>query len=499
MDIINHTRNNGIIILFLILITINLANSVFAESKTVHGLLKKIDSNGATDNVSCFYDAETNNCFIFNPQSLDYYIVGDAQIYIELNGNTKPNLVIDDPNANNSDRRVLFLKAKCIKYSDGGMIQTTPPGEDSTLCVEKNAEINITNFNSIVVPSNNEFSISSFIPNNIKISGQISTLQEDSNFSLYFKQDYNRCIDINNETNLEYFSELYLPIIDLSEATINNRGSFNIVSRSSIYAASSTDDTNLCSTGGKNNSETELSVYNTEIIIGDLNNSGTVNISGGVLPLNNSIEDITLMEPIFNINFNNYSGVIPKELTFDLIPSIQNFSKIRLSTCDTLSIPAGIEYRKICKFIYIRDTNNYLNLNVNNIGLSNEKIISLSNSCRNVNISGHISNYLFTNDSNIESKPLIFGTINSAANSQPIDISLTTTDSNAGLYNTKSLNQKISTISHTENTFFKLFLPNNHFTDTNLLDSYLFRFKLISNPAEGYPDIRLDYPFKIHK
>lgn len=482
-----------VIILMLIIISTFFSGIVFAEPKIIRGL-KPTDG---TDNAYCEYDSTTKNCVLdLDQQFVILYIVGDGRIFIE--GVEKPNLIISSNSLflHNS----LRLHTNCISQDS-----------TDTNCMTADANLTIIDFNSIVVDGNQTIIISPFAETRIQISGHIK-ISENAAFYLQQYSDINQCIRLDPDTwgnPLNNSDMLYLPEIDLSETKIENFGNLFIESWSIISAASAFNDTNQCLIDGNNYIDMALKVNNKIIEFGDVNNIGNMQLTGLVFEDINSIEDVLITEPIFEINFNKFSGRLPSQFRLYSVaqnlhdePYIQNYAKIALSTCDRLTVPQSPNYNGICTFYYARDSNAYTDLNQQNIGIDNNKIISLNNSCKTANIGDQIAHYLFTSKSQIKSNPIIFGTINSSVTKLPININLQTGDTNQGLYNINNLNQQVSTIQNQENTFFKIF-SNNYPSgiDVNLLDTYLFRFKLLNNPGSEttYPDIKLDYPFKIHK
>lgn len=484
MENTNHLKK-GVILLFIILISINLAGSVFATTpKVIHGLKSANDPNQI--DVVCFYDDETNRCILERHSQTDsFVIVDEASIYVEDVDN--PNLVI---NSN------VYFFVFCDKNSNNGIVNNYSNSDPQpNFCVYEDANLNITNFNSIIISNNKSLNI--IWPKNSysKIKGNI-IIPSGSQFQFRSNLDINRCIDVDSD-NPNFSAELDLPVVDFSEAKIDNNGEFIVDTYTEIYAATKTDDANLCSTGGKKDPSISLEVNKKEIIFGDVNNDGNMSLRC-IAKEKNSLEDVILNEPICDITFNNFSGNLPKIYLRDFSEQHQNNGIVKLSTCATIDVLPNTNYSGVCRFIYIRDSNNYTPITGGQLGIYESAIISGTQTCRGSNISDHIAHYLFTSDSNITSTPIIFGTINSAITYNPLDVSINT-EGNAGLYNTKNLNQRISKISQTENTFFKLFLQNSNSIDTNLLDSYLFRFKLDRNLDMGYSDINLEYPFKIHK
>lgn len=500
MRTVNYNIERKILLLFIILITISFSNLVFAETRTVHGL--KSATNPDQPFVTCVYNPVTNNCVLSGTTSgiTSYYIVDNADIYV-VGIDTNPNLIIGSK---------ILLKTACKKtaaeeiiddYNFAGIdISNTPSSYSPSECVFEDANLNISDFNSIVVNNNSSLTILLNTDNDVKVSSDI-IISTDANFVFKTTPIITRCIDLNLN-NPKYSSELALPAIDFSESRIYNNGSFYFPLYSHIVAATATDDVNLCSADGRNDSDITLQVSKQKIVFGDIDNVGEGNMRFDCYVYKDwrSKEDIKLINPICDFTFNNFSGTLPSKIQIDNPQNsvVSNYGVVKLSTCDELDVPSNISYNNICKFVYVRDNNAYTPINGSEIGVDNDAILSLSKTCNTANITGHIAQYLFTSDSNITTTPIVFGTINSAINSEPIAVSLTTGDNNHGLYNIKS-STKITLISNQTNTFFKLFLIPSNSIDTNLLDSYLFRFKLNANPGIGYPNIELDYPFKIHK
>ena len=463
MSITNHTKSKGILILFIILITIILSNSIFATNPEIRGL-----HNSTMEKIYCNYNSQTHNCEL---DGGDYNITGqispisDSNINLIINGDTNFNVSCVSRNSEDSD---------CYILEDNNAI-----------------DIVFSGFNSIVVDYNLNI--------DIKRGALIDTTVEFKNLKVIINDGLNIYIDKNACLGQDYNNgELYsfVPKSDIyfDKLQINSSGklSTKIIKDYIGYK----NDCNVYDSlvdlmaNGEGNTTLDFELNDglvlDKISFNDVDNNGEISlycqtkVDGAIYTNNNC-----------NFYFYNLAGHLPKTIS-----NANNYGILFVSTCGPISLPDGLDYN-ICKFNYIRPDTNVIDLNNANTGVA--EINKVDKFCVKGSIADQISEYLFTSDSNIESRPVIFGTINSAITSLPLGVSLNTSDSNSGLYNTKNINQKISQISQQENTFFKLFLPNNHSTDTNLLDSYLFRFKLTNNPTAGYPDIGLNYPFKIHK
>lgn len=457
---ITNCKNRGLLLIVVIVIAVFFVNNVFAINPEILGL-----KQSHLESIICNYSSQTNNCVL---EGGDYNITG------EISPETSNiNLVINqDTNFNVSCVSSNSVDNNCYIMGD-----------------ENRIDVVFSDFNSITIDSN--------VKININREHLIDTKLEFKNLDLIINgrlditKDNNACL---GEAYTNGYLYSYIPKIEVffDKLEVGNNGILNTQIKKDyqgydVGCGSYDSLTNLLSsiedTDWQAGEVTNLFVD--KISFNDVINNGVINLN-----CQTKVDNTIYKYDNCNFYFNNLAVNLPKKVI-----NANNYGILFVSTCGPIYLPDNVDYN-ICKLNYIRPDTNVIDLNNANTGVA---IINKVNKfCVKGSISDQISEYLFTSDSNIESRPVIFGTINSAITSQPLDVSLAS-DNNSGLYNTKNINQRISPISQTENIFFKLFLPNNYSTDTNLLDSYLFRFKLNSNSQVGYPEIGLDYPFKIHK
>lgn len=460
--------NKGIILLLILLITTSFSGFVFATGLidvNIVGL-----RNSQTGIATCRYNPTTNDCVL---NGTDYNIVSNLIAPVSAQ---EINLVINDKKFKRTNFKVSCVSEKpmhldCFRFNDD----------------ENKVYIEFSGFNSIKIS----------LPTTIKIEGHTNLANTQIDFSKVNNLILENRLDINisKVADLNYYYNQgwlysYVPESNIlfNKVYIKENGNLNIVNHKdyngyAVLLEVINNDTSDQSTYTLNTS------YFADIIsFEQVDNNGTINLN-----CSTKVDNSVYNNNTCNFYFKSITGKLPNQIS-----NANNNGNLYISTCGPLSLPNNSVDYNVCNLNYVRParSENIINLNIQNTGVN--KINIVNKTCSVGNIEEQISQYLFTSDSDIESTPIIFGTINSTITSLPLDISLNTTNDDIGLYNTKNI-RRIFKISQEEDTFFKLFLPGTHILDANLLDSYLFRFMLDRNQDIGYPDINLYYPFKIHK
>ncbi|HPV66384.1 MAG TPA: hypothetical protein PK655_02955 [archaeon] len=467
MENTNHSKK-GIILLFIILISISISGFVFSDNVDIMGLY-----NSQTGIATCNYNSQTGNCIL---NGGDYNIVGSeirpsrSGINLVINQNANFNVSCVTFDTTLSDCFILNpdINKINIMFSDFNLIKIN---EFTTIKIDRgnltDTQIDFRNVNNLILGNKLDVNISknaclgeyyingylySYVPESNILFNRIE-IKNTGTLNIINNKNY---VGYEQECNYYYSLKYYLEEDEENEEQTPNQQTYNL----------NTD-------------------YFADIIsFEQVDNNGTINLN-----CSTKVDNTIYLNNTCNFHFKSITGNLPTQII-----NANNYGNLYLSTCGPISLPSNINY-KICNLSYVRPEGNLIDLNTQNTGVTH--INKVNKSCSPISVSNQISEYLFTSDSNITSTPIIFGTINSAITYNPLDVSLDTAG-NAGLYNTKNLNHMVSNIFQTENIFFKLFLYDQSI-DTNLLDSYLFRFKLNSNQDMGYPDITLEYPFKIHK
>lgn len=472
------------IIILVALICISFSGLVSADPITISGLFNSGTNSWATCNVNVYPDCVLNGT--------DYNIVNDRivptqgiNLIINQQTNFNVSCVSDDSN--------------CFNLPDSNKINIEFSGFNSIKVYSKTTiRIDDADLIDTQIDFKSDLILQSRL--DINISKEVDCLSE--------QYDQNKLYSYVPKSHISFDRVEIKPYGVLN--IINNKDYFGYNKKcggSSLYNLINKEEEE--STGGDstpteggNNTEGEndtseqssnLNLYYFADIISfeQVDNNGQINLN-----CSTKVDNELYNDNACNFYFKSIAGKLPNQIS-----NANNRGNLYVSTCGPLYLPGqNIDYN-VCYLNYVRpeeSEENITDLNKNNVRVRN--INKVKKICSVGNIEEQISRYLFTSDSNIVSTPVIFGTINYIIDSKPLEyISINTSDSTVGLYNTRNLSASISQISKKGNSFFKLFLNPNLNKDTNLLDSYLFRFKLDANADIALPEIKLDYPFKIHK
>lgn len=496
----NYNRIVKIFLLFIFVILFQ--NIIFAQNYPISGI-----KTSAGDTVYCNYDSGTNNCVLSGGQ----YIISADSLYVN---NLRPNLIISQDV--NIDTNISFIPQVTVW--------------------DTISKFYIIDFNSIVISNNKKLTISLKNEVDIKVKTDIYI---NFNAELNFKNrsEIKRCINYLNSEEDYADSYLKIPRLDFSEARIYNQGKFNLESNNYIEPANyySIEDGYFGIPGCYTSEQSgfyedntipqtlpviKLSVFSKRIVFGDINNSGEINLKCGAqkydanCDLNNNpycvygqegifwnytnVIPLDFKEPICEIEFQEYSGKLPKTIIFNAL-NTTNLGRIYLSTCGPIEVPSGLNYTAVCSLIYSRPETDIIDLNSSNIELSNNIIIKFTKNCNYINISEQISDYLLT-DQNQTTTPIIFGNIQKTDSGQIINPQFTYIGDNFGLFDINYLEYRHSSInSYQQQSGFFIFnlAPNNKILD--IIKMYQFKFGLNENTDLNYSDINLYYPFKIYK
>lgn len=198
------------------------------------------------------------------------------------------------------------------------------------------------------------------------------------------------------------------------------------------------------------------------------------------------------------ITFKNYKGKVPFKL------NTQGIGDIIFETCDKVDVipepkvVLGISFPQIyydtCKFILIKPEDINIPIQKNVLGIAQSGFLSYDKQCGFTNIATEISNYLIANpDQNVT--PLVFGNIIKTANQEQINPNFTSS-SPYGIYD---IDEELKSGIKINNNGFFIIESTPSILELNLLNIYLFKFKLNKNLDLNYSDVNLSYPFKLYK